>query len=140
VTNQPGLEVSYATGLVHHAGGGHTGPFFFPESLETAGANPLDYLFSDRSVALPSGGGFAENNPFSVRNADKLGVSITRGFFWNQPGLHATFTLVSWGNAHFTVPLTEGAGVLVGQGPGVGAGAPTATYVISFGNAIAPPK
>jgi hypothetical protein len=140
-TNQPGCEVSYATGSLGYTPAQHFGPFFIPEKLTTSAAGPLEYLFSDRQSALeePAGSGpFLHWNPFSVDHADKLGMSLSAAFLGGA--LAAKFTLVSWGNATFSVALTDGPGVLTGAGVGVGAGSPQAFYVISFGTPIAPPK
>jgi hypothetical protein len=140
-TNQQGCEVSYATGSLGYVPARKLGNFFLPEKLTTSGASPLEYLFSDRSSALeePAGSGpFAHTNPFSVDRADKLGLSISAGLLGGNHS--AKFTLLSWDNGTFTVALTDGPGVLSGAGAGVGAGAPQAFYVISFGTPVAPPK
>ena len=140
-TNQQGCEVSYATGELGYVPAQKVGYFFLPERLTTSTGSPLEYLFSDRFSDLqePAGSGpFAHSNPFSVDRADKLGLSITGGFLGGSHS--AKFTLVSWGNGTFVVPLADGPGVLTGAGAGVGAGAPQAFYVISFGTPVAPPK
>jgi len=147
VTNQPGGEVSYATGLLSFHPGQLAGgklPIFLPDRL-VGPAGGLDYLFSDRMSNLaeppppPGQFGFGHSNPFSVDRADKLGLSISKATFGGA--ITATFTLLSWGNAHFSVPLSDQSdNVATGMGPGVGAGSPGAFYVFSFGQPIRPPS
>ena len=109
-----------------------------PERLTTTEGSPLEYLFSDRQVdiAPPAANSFGEFNPFSVENADKLALNITSSL----GATTAHFTLLSWGNAAFSVPLADEPGVLVGSGAPVGNAVDAATYVISFGGIITPPR
>jgi hypothetical protein len=144
VTNQPGGEVSYAAGLFSFSPGHMASPrlpIMLPDRL-VGPANGLAYLFSDRMSLLqepPSTGPtFGHSNPFSVDRADRLGVIISSGSFGG--GFVANFTLLSWGNAHFQVPLSDQSdNVATGMGPGVGANSPGAYYVFSFGDLIRPP-
>ena len=142
-TNQHGGVSSYATGVLGYEPGGIIGPVLRPPRVTTAGREPLQYLFSDRLVDLPSEppSQFVLSQPFSIRSADKLGLSITRPFFANAPATAATakFTLVSWGNATFTVSLQEMGDTLVGVGPPVGNSEAHAVYVIAFAQPQAPP-
>ena len=138
VTNQRGGEVSYATGSLDFEEGRLAGRFFLPERLSTTPGSPLEYLFSDRvvDIAPPAPNQFGEFNPFSLENADKLGLSLSSSL----GATTAHFTLLSWGNGTFTVPLIDAPGVLVGSGAPVGHGADAASYVISFGTIVAPPR
>ncbi len=145
VTNQPGGEVSYASGLFTFSPGriaSPTLPIFLPDRL-VGPSDGLAYLFSDRQSLLqepPSPGlSFGHSNPFSVDRADRLGVTISHNLLGS--GFVANFTLLSWGNLHFQVPLTDQSdGVATGMGAGVGASSSGAYYVFSFGNPIEPPR
>lgn len=146
VTNQPGGEVSYASGLLRYSPARVLGgrfPLRLPEQL-SAPETGLDYLFSDRQSQLqepappPGGFSFGHSNPFSVDRADKLGLSIAHTFFGGT--FTARFTLLSWGNAQFEVTLTDQSdGVATGMGAGIGAASTGAFYVFSFGTPILPP-
>ena len=140
VTNQDNRMVSYATGVLQYFPGRLVGPVFRSERLSTSGAEPLNYLFSDRTVDLiagtPDPGPFIhipELQPFSVRAADKLGMSIGSlfGGIGNTPTIK--FTLVSWGNATFNVATTQTEHLLVGIGNPIGNATTNAVYLISFG-------
>ena len=144
VTNQPGGEVSYASGYFTYSPGGLVNPrfpIFLPERL-VGPTDGLDYLFSDRSSVLqepsphPGQPGLGRYNPFSVDRADKLGLTISHSAL----AYTANFTLLSWGNAHFSVSLSnQNDGVATGLGAGIGANSAGAYYVFSFGNPILPP-
>ena len=146
VTNQPGGEVSYASGLLSYSPARFLEgrfPIRLPERL-SAPDSGLDYLFSDRLSPLqepappPGQFSFGHSNPFSVDRADKLGLSISHTFL--GASFTASFTLLSWGNAHFEVALTDQTdGVATGMGAGIGAASSGAFYVFSFGNPIRPP-
>jgi len=147
VTNQPGGEVSYASGLFSFSPGRLATvqlPIMLPDRLISPEGG-VNYLFSDRQSQLqeppapPGGFNFGHSNPFSVDRADKLGLTISRSVFGSA--FTANFTLLSWGNAHFSVPLSDQSdNVATGMGPGIGAGSPGAFYVFSFGSLVQPPR
>jgi hypothetical protein len=141
VTNQDNGIASYATGILLYRPGSLVGPFFRPERLSTTGGEPLQHFFSDRTEVeqLPGGGPFggpSKMQPFSNDATDKLGLSMSRGSLGLGVGNPvAKFTLHSWGNATFNVPLEPKGNLMVGIGPAIGNGSDHAVYVISFHDA-----
>ena len=130
VTNQAGgagsetptTIASYASGPLSHDPAGRDQPAGLGR-LFTSPGEPLTYLFSNRALL---------NQPFNGGAADRLGLEISRRDF---PGrLKATFTMHTWEDMRFEVPLEEKADVLVGIGPAVGNSVQVteAIYVISF--------
>jgi hypothetical protein len=142
VTNQDNGIVSYATGRLKYHPGSLIGPIQRPDRLSTTGSSPLLYYFSDRMIDIdppdppPSSGNFPSGHlprqPFSANATDKLGVSISRGGATGLVTLVAKFTLHSWGNATFSVPVEARGNLLVGVGPPIGNLTDHAVYVISF--------
>ena len=144
VTNQDNGIASYASGLLLFYPRGPIGPFQRPERISSSGREPLNYFFSDRMLDIdpPPQGGFGHDprQPFSANATDKLGVSISKGAlgFGNSPPV-VKFTLHSWGNATFSVPLEEKGNLLVGIGPPIGNNTDHAVYVLSFTGVVEPP-
>ncbi len=90
------------------------------DGFKTPRGEGLKYLFDDRTAV----------QPFAKQSADKLGLRVERA----QNGVIATFTLESWGNGTFTVPMQDQGGILVGVGPAIGnkPGIENAVYTLSF--------
>jgi hypothetical protein len=108
-------------------------PYVLPARISTSGSQGLEYFFSDRVEfeAEPSGGPFAvsQQQPFSNDMTDRLGFSLSEPQ-WGPPVVK--FTLHSWNNATFSVPMTKHGKILFGMGPPVGGGAEQAGYLVSF--------
>jgi len=139
VTNQDNQIVSYATGsLVYHRHHVTVGGLSFNvEALASSPDQPLRYRFSDRMLDIepPGGGPFGHTprQPFSANAADKLGMTFVGviGIKTNPVTIH--LTLLSWGNATFTVELAPLGNLLYGTGAPVGTLTDSAVYVVSFG-------
>jgi hypothetical protein len=145
VTNQDDGIASYATGDLSYYPGSLIGPIRRPERLSTTGSEPLKYYLSDRMLDIdppdpPGSFPHSPRQPFSANATDKLGVSVSRGVL--IPGLGSPvvkFTLHSWGNATFSVPLESRGNLLVGVGAPIGNVTDHAVYVISFTGVFRPP-
>lgn len=141
VTNQDNNIASYATGALYYHAASLIGPIWRPARLSTSGSDPLKYYFSDRMLDIdppsPSGSfGHSSRQPFSANSIDKLGVSISL-----MPGITRVvkFTLHSWGNATFSVPMEKRGNLLVGTGPSIGNLTNYAVYLVSFNGIFHPP-
>src|SRR5689334_3218107 len=140
VTNQDNGIASYGSGSLIYHPASLVGPFFRPARLSTTGGEPLKYYFSDRMLDIdppspPGTFGHSPRQPFSAKAVDKLGVSVSSIF--GSPSVK--FTLHSWGNATFTVPMGPQGNLLVGIGPPVGNLTNHAIYMISFTSVVNPP-
>ena len=140
VTNQDSGVVSYATGDVTFHAGSLVGPIFRPARLSTTGGTALKYYFSDRTLDIdpppaPGEFGHSPRQPFSANAVDELGFSIS---LMLAPRV-VKFTLHSWGNATFSVPMEERGNLLVGTGPPIGHGSDDAVYVVGFTGVFHPP-
>jgi hypothetical protein len=141
VTNQDNGIASYGSGSLIYHPASLVGPFFRPARLSTTGGEPLKYYFSDRMLdidppASPGTFGHTPRQPFSAKAVDKLGVSVSTVL-----GSHAVkFTLHTWGNATFTVPMESRGNLLVGIGPPVGNLTNHAIYMVSFIGVANPPR
>ena len=95
---------SYTTGSLTYTA--HS--FFF--SGITLSSTGNQQLFSDRTFKIDCGPLFCSNQPFSINNADQLGVAISDGSVLTFPiqpaSISVTFTLESWGNAQSTSTAT----------------------------------
>jgi hypothetical protein len=147
VTNQDNGIVSYATGDLSYYPARLIGPILRSHRLSTTGGAPLKYYFSDRMLDIdppnpPGSFGHSPRQPFSANATDELGLSVSKGGGL-IPGvsgsLVAKFTLHSWGNATFSVPVEGMGNLLVGVGPPIGNATDHALYVISFTGVFRPP-
>lgn len=143
-TNQANSVCSYAAGKVNYRAGfldKQNPPARTPAAL-TSGESGIEYLFSDRQAAVAIGatatgglGGKTITQPFNIKEADKLGVTLTRR---NSTTVHAKFELKTWGSA-FELDLKEVGDVLMGVGPPVGHSVSQAVYLVAF-TLGSPPK
>ncbi|WP_280310369.1 hypothetical protein [Nocardia abscessus] len=129
-----GMIVSYARGQVQYARAPlpkHPWTQMW-DRLETSRGTGLKYVFDNRVNSWPAEPGQlgGPRQPFNTRQADSLGFEISG----DPVKPTATFTLRSWGNAKFEVPLTSMGGILVGTGPAIGnaAGIDKAVYTVAF--------
>jgi len=145
VTNQDNQIVSYATGsLVYHHH--HLQAEGLPLDVETLASDPnepLRYLFSDRLLdidppPLPGSFGHTPRQPFSANAADKLGMSFAGIISIRTNPVTIQLTLLSWGNATFTVELAPIGNLLYGTGEAVGTLTNSAAYVVSFDGPFPP--
>jgi hypothetical protein len=116
---------SYTTGALTYTA--HS-VFFLGTTLSSSGNQQL---FSDRTLLLNCSP-FCQNQPFSIDNADLLGVAISDGSFLSFPvrpaSISVTFTLQSWGNGTetFTAACDATSGELsITSGSGM--------YLMTFG-------
>ena len=148
VTNQDNLIASYARGTLIYHPPALVGPIFRGPRLSTSGGESLMYYFSDRMLNIdrpPNPGEFERTprQPFSANATDELGLSVSSGGFVGSSGgtTVAKFTLRSWGNATFSVPMESRGNLLVGIGPPIGNLTDHAVYVISFSpDTFVPPR
>jgi hypothetical protein len=137
-SNQTNGIVSCATGFTNYIAGGAVGPILRSPRVSTSGGEPLNYLFSDRTINLappapPGGFQGSELQPFSIRAADKIALSIGAGRF--ALGLStAKITLLSHGNATFSFPVEVKGDLLIGIGAAIGNASAVdhAVYTIAF--------
>jgi hypothetical protein len=125
-TNQRNGVVSYAEGGMGYSGRTTTHP---PRWRAVLGVRRqffvLPYYFSDRR-------GPVAGAPFKPTAIDDLGLEVA--LLGNNDQLGITFTLLSWGNAKFTIQVVGcDAGVVYGVGAGIGAAVPNALYAIWVG-------
>ena len=117
---------SYALGQLQYS---RVGPFRV-EELSTRGGRPLLHLFSNRLFRVgepPPPGPILDDRPqqpFSILNADQLGLSFRQQFFVRgqpvDPNPVAEFTLLSHANTTITVSTQPMGDLLIGSGPSVG--------------------
>ena len=145
VTNQDNQIVSYATGnLVYHHHQIHVeGLLLDVETLASDPNEPLRYLFSDRMLDIdppppPGSFGHTPRQPFSANAADKLGMSFAGIISIRNNPVTIHLTLLSWGNATFTVELAPLGNLLYGTGEAVGTLTDSAVYVVSFDGPFPP--
>ena len=142
VTNQDNGIASYATGsLIYHAFS-LIGPFGRAARLSTSGGDGLKFYFSDRMLDIdppgdPGGFGHPHRQPFSANSIDKLGVSIS---LLPSNTKVVKFTLLSWGNATFSISMEKRENLLIGTGPAIGNLTDNAVYLMSFSGIIHPPR
>lgn len=145
VTNQDNQIVSYATGsLVYHRHRLNMGGLGFDvEALASSPDQPLRYLFSDRMLDIdpppdPGSFGHTPRQPFSANAADKLGMAFVGFISIKTNPITIHLTLLSWGNATFTVELAPVGNLLYGTGVPVGTLTDSAVYVLSFAGPFPP--
>ncbi len=129
ITNQDNGISSYANGDLLYHPPQIVGWVSRPARLSTTGLEPLNYHFSDRKYVLTDGQSLIQ--PFWVRDTDRLGLSIAQPYL-GVGGVVAKFTLRTWANATFSVPLEPKGNLLVGLGPPIGNETDHAVYVLSF--------
>lgn len=135
VTNQDNGIASYANGQLSYRPPPAQPDAVGAERLVSVEAYPLQYLFSDRKHPPPSAG---SEQPFSVNAPDRLGLSVVVRL--SEPDAPAArFTLLSWGNIHFDVPMQPLGNMLVGIGPPIGGSTDHAVYVVSFTGVVTTP-
>jgi hypothetical protein len=143
VTHQDNGIATYASGVVDFKAGnldlaeGVAGAPRHPDRVFTNPDTPLRYHFSDRIQAIggPGGGGLGGDiqQPFLATFTDQLGFRLSRGGIPAGFGpWEATFTLLSHGNASFSVTLEPQANLLVGVGAPVGNLTNQALYSIAL--------
>ena len=145
VTNQDNQIVSYAKGsLVYHRNRVNVGGIGIDmESLANDPDQPLQYFFSDRMLDIdppPAPGTFGHNprQPFSANATDKLGMAFVGFISIQTTPVTIHLTLLSWGNATFTVELAPLGNLLYGTGAPVGTLTDSAVYIVSFGGPFPP--
>jgi hypothetical protein len=143
VTNQDNGIASYATGSLIYYPGSLVGPLARPTRLSTTGGEPLKYYFSDRMLDIdppspPGTLGHSPRQPFSANAVDQLGVSVSLLLFSSSHTVK--FTLPTWGNATFSVPMESRGNLLVGIGPPIGNLTDHAIYVVAFTGVSNPPR
>jgi hypothetical protein len=101
VSNRSDELVSYATGYLDM----HKNSLFFT-SL-SGSSDQRGQLFSNRyTTVFPPGSLFGWSQPFSVLNADQLGVAIS---LWPGAVGAVTLTLNTWGGAQVSIPSASAA-------------------------------
>ncbi len=143
VTNQDNDIASYATGSLFYHAASMVGPFWRPARLSTSGGTPLKFYFSDRMLDIdppgpPGGFGHSPRQPFSANSIDNLGVSISLMLSLSVTRV-VKFTLHSWENATFSIPMEKRGNLLVGTGPAIGNLTDNAVYLMSFNGIFHPP-